>query len=103
MKYPAILPARDELHADKCLSREEHRRWLSICEMCERLAAALHGMLKCRSEQKAEQALREIVACHDLQDGSVFCCGSCWRTAIEYQRTGRFTMPEKAPRNPELW
>jgi hypothetical protein len=72
--------------------------------MGERLAASLHGNLRCRSAEKAEQALKQIIASgHNLEDGSIFDCSTCWQAVIEYQRRGVVSMPAKAPRHPEFW
>ena len=66
------------------LSREEHDRFLRLCEVGEQLALHLHSK---PNPEKAEAALKEIIASgHNLDDGSIFDCGLCWQEAKNYRK-----------------
>lgn len=94
------MPTHKELSADGIVPREEHKRFLRLCEICERFALYLHAK---PNPAKAEEALKKIIAMdhdvadiamgHDVaDDGSVFDCATCWQEAKSYQRTGRLSI-----------
>ena len=85
----APIPTHRELDAERALSRDEHSRFLRLCEIGEDFARHLHGVKP--THAKARAALKKIIeAGHDIEeDGSIFCCALCWNTAQRYAATGR--------------
>jgi hypothetical protein len=91
MRFAYPVPSRTELHAERVLSREEHARFLRLCEIGARLAKYLHAK---PDPAKAEATLRKIIASgYDLEDGSIFDCAICWQAAKTY-RTSKKNAPK---------